>query len=112
MLGNCNPKEWIVYKHLGARKLGEPFAAFGREDCQLVYTDIDKAIAGKLLMPSLASIAIYAHIGDPVRKKLGIVFLGIRNGIIDTTMAALRSTFSNMWMRKKIKEFKKTGRIK
>ncbi len=107
MLGNCNPKEWFVYKHLGSVKIGPPFSAFGRDDCQLVYTDISKAISGKKIRPTPSSLAIYAHIGEPVRQKLDLKFWGLNNQFVRFLMLKLRRSFSKLWRIKQIKDSRK-----
>ena len=46
IISNCNPETWPFYQKIGAKKIGRTFSAFGRDDCQLLYTSTSHVASG------------------------------------------------------------------
>lgn len=51
VLANCNANMWPVYRKFGAKRIGRPFAAFGTQDCQLIYFNVSRSAVGFLAAP-------------------------------------------------------------
>lgn len=62
-LANCNADLWPLYKGIGARKVGSPFKAFGRDDCQLIVFD-----ALKIMRAQRGNVFVWNQLTFPVAE--------------------------------------------
>lgn len=107
ILANCNPKEWVVYRSIGAKKLGKPFEGFGKKDCQLIYVDIKKAIRGQMLNPRISDLTLFATIVAPVADLLQIRLWGLPKVFSNAIMSFLRRVLHQRFFQAKLRKYER-----